>query len=200
MLSVFYSKIFVFLGIFALLLPLMLVGFSPSYSFAHEDNNKYENSQTFVATGVIDTQGAVREDFWFPVMIWPVSNPTISSGFGYRKAPCSSCSSNHLGIDFVPGYASEIFVVMDGIVVGVGSRGEYGTCVIVEHPNGWQTLYAHMIPRSQTVAIGDKIIQGKVIGLVGNSGVSTGAHLHFEIIIDGVQQNPLPILNELTKR
>lgn len=151
-----------------------------------------------VPASTTEPQDATREDFWFPKMVWPVESVVISSGFGYRTSPCRACSSDHQGTDFTPGYGSKIFSVMEGVVEFSGSGGSYGTHIIIVHPNGWKTLYAHMIPGSNMVSAGDSVNQGQTIGLIGNSGTSTGAHLHFEIIIDGVAQDPMPILNEWT--
>lgn len=198
MLSIFNSKFFVFLAVFVLIMPAIV--FSSGYSFANISTTKHESSQKIPSVPEHLSQTIEREEFWFPVMIWPVSNPVVSSGFGHRDSSCRLCSSDHRGVDFTPGRGSEIFAVMDGVVVDAGSMGTYGSAVLIEHPNGWQTLYAHMIPGSITVSAGDSVVQGKAIGLVGSSGVSTGAHLHFEIVIDGVQKNPMPILNELTKK
>jgi murein DD-endopeptidase MepM/ murein hydrolase activator NlpD len=145
-----------------------------------------------------DAPNAIREDFWFPRMVWPVKYVNVSSGFGYRSSACGGCSSNHQGTDFTQGQGAQIFSVMEGVVELSGPGGSFGTHVIVLHPNGWKTLYAHMVPGSNAVSVGDKVNQGQIIGLVGNSGTSTGPHLHFEIIIDGVSQNPMPLLNKWT--
>lgn len=168
-------------------------------SHATHQEVKHVESQTFISNSA-PIPSVERDGFWFPTMVWPVDSIEISSGFGYREAACRLCSSDHRGIDFTPGFGSNIYSVMDGVVIGSGNMDSYGSAVIIEHPNGWRTLYAHMVPGSIAVAVGDSVYQGQTIGLVGDSGVSTGPHLHFEIIIDGVQKNPLPILNDLIKK
>ena len=200
MLSFLSSKTVAVVSAMVLLLPILLVGSNVGYSFAYPGQSQHQNAQLFIAGSNSNVSDASREEFWFPTMIWPVANPVVSSGFGHRDSSCRLCSTDHRGTDFTPGRGSEIFAVMDGTVIEAGTNGAYGTVVVIEHPNGWKTLYAHMTPGSQTVSIGDTVIQGKTIGLVGSSGVATGAHLHFEIIVNGVQRNPLPILNEWTQK
>lgn len=117
---------------------------------------------------------------------WPLApNSDVSSGFGWRTAPCSwGCSSDHQGVDFDPGYGTRIHVVATGVVVEATSGGGLGQHVVVQHTiNGQmvQTVYGHMIYGSQTVAVGQTVKMGEVIGLVGSTGASTGPHLHFEV-------------------
>ncbi|MCU1417338.1 MAG: metalloendopeptidase family, partial [Schumannella sp.] len=109
----------------------------------------------------------------------------ISSGFGFRIAPCSwGCSSDHQGVDFDPGYGTSIHVIADGVVVESTSGGGLGQHVAVKHVIDGrvvETVYGHMIFGSQTVSVGDKVKMGEIIGHVGSTGASTGPHLHFEV-------------------
>ncbi|CAN5298196.1 hypothetical protein BH11ACT3_BH11ACT3_13720 [soil metagenome] len=120
---------------------------------------------------------------------WPLSPSTeVSSGFGYRIAPCYGCSSDHQGVDFDPGEGTPIDVIADGTVVESTLEGGLGQHVIVQHVIDGQlvqSVYGHMIAGSQTVGVGDSVVRGQVLGLVGSTGASTGAHLHFEIRPDG---------------
>ena len=75
-----------------------------------------------------------------------------------------------------------------------GEYRSYGEYVVVDHHDGTMTLYAHLSPNSRTVAKGDKVSQGQVLGIVGTTGNSTGLHLHFEVRINGKCVNPLPYL------
>ncbi|CAN5553982.1 hypothetical protein BH09ACT4_BH09ACT4_19600 [soil metagenome] len=137
---------------------------------------------------------ATREDFIvtrFTTVQWPVApNTDVSSGFGLRIAPCWGCSSDHQGVDFDPGEGTAIHVVADGVVVESAlEAGGLGQHVVVEHNIDGkvvQTVYGHMILGSQTVRTGDKVKMGEIIGLVGSTGASTGAHLHFEVRPGGV--------------
>jgi murein DD-endopeptidase MepM/ murein hydrolase activator NlpD len=130
--------------------------------------------------------GTIRWPFPFAV--------PISSGFGERVAPCRGCSSHHMGVDFTPGYGSAIFVIADGVVIE--SRDDaygFGNHVIIEHEINGHTitsLYAHMQHGSTLLQVGDVVKVGDFIGLVGQTGTATGAHLHFEITVDGVKVDP----------
>ncbi|GGL79143.1 hypothetical protein GCM10009706_17130 [Curtobacterium citreum] len=125
--------------------------------------------------------GEVRSPFPGPVR--------MSSGFGYRSAPCGACSSLHQGLDFNPGMGAPIGAVAAGKVRVSGTYFSYGTAVIIDHVIDGRkvaTLYGHMIPGSSPLKAGDTVEAGEFIGKVGSSGVSTGAHLHLEVLMDGV--------------
>ncbi|MGN8049212.1 M23 family metallopeptidase [Curtobacterium sp. 22159] len=125
--------------------------------------------------------GEVRSPFPGPVR--------MSSGFGYRSAPCGACSSLHQGLDFNPGMGAPIGAVAAGTVRVSGTYFSYGTAVVIDHlidGRKVSTLYGHMIPGSSPLRVGDRVEAGEFIGKVGNSGVSTGAHLHLEVLMDGV--------------
>jgi murein DD-endopeptidase MepM/ murein hydrolase activator NlpD len=131
--------------------------------------------------GAVTFGGDVRSPFPGPVQ--------MSSGFGYRSAPCGACSSLHQGLDFTPGMGTPIGAVAAGKVRVSGTYFSYGNAVIIDHVvDGRQvsTLYGHMIPGSSPLKVGDTVAAGQFIGLVGSSGVSTGAHLHLEVLMDGV--------------
>lgn len=118
-------------------------------------------------------------------LIWPV-RATLTSGFGPRGR------GYHRGIDLGAPYGAEFQAAAEGVVTFSGWYYNYGRTIIIRHPNGWQTLYAHA---SQLVAgEGERVSRGQVIGKVGSSGRSTGAHLHFELIRSGNKVNPLPYL------
>lgn len=124
--------------------------------------------------------GEVRSPFPGPVR--------MSSGFGYRTAPCGACSSLHQGLDFNPGMGAPIGSVAAGTVRVSGVYFSYGETVIVDHVVDGRkvsTLYGHMIPGSSPLRVGDTVQPGQFIGSVGSSGVSTGAHLHLEVLMDG---------------
>jgi len=129
---------------------------------------------------------------------WPFTRYVpIASGFGPRDAPCGGCSSFHDGLDFLPGSGAPIGAIAPGVVtiVGQDSGGyaSYGTRVVIEHViNGQkvESLYAHMIAGSPTVAVGDTVTVGQTLGLVGSTGASTGAHLHLGISLGGVFVDP----------
>ena len=131
---------------------------------------------------------------------WPFPTAVpISSGFGDRVAPCRYCSSDHRGVDFVPGNGAPIFAIADGVVTASEFGGGYGQYVYLEHDiNGRSvlTVYAHMQRNSSPLRVGDVVQVGDFIGLVGNTGISTGPHLHFEVRIEGEYVDPFAWLKE----
>ena len=131
---------------------------------------------------------------------WPFPTAVpISSGYGDRVAPCRYCSSDHRGVDFVPGNGAPIFAIADGVVTAAEFGGGYGQYVYLEHDvNGRSvlTVYAHMQRGSSPLRVGDVVEVGDFIGLVGNTGISTGPHLHFEVRIEGEYVDPFAWLRE----
>lgn len=127
---------------------------------------------------------------------WPfASGAPITSGFGPRNvAGCGFCSTYHKGLDFTPGSGVPIQIIADGVVSAViVSNSGLGNHVIVDHViNGQkvQSVYAHMQYGSITVAEGQTVTVGSVVGKVGSTGASTGAHLHFEVHLDGTPVDP----------
>ncbi len=126
---------------------------------------------------------------------WPFAAPSpISSGFGPRTAPCGGCSSNHKGLDFNPGNGTQIQAIAGGVVrSAVSSDSGLGVHVIIEHEiDGTKvtSTYAHMQFGSVPLTKGQVIAAGDPVGRVGNTGASTGAHLHLEIAVAGEQIDP----------
>lgn len=135
------------------------------------------------------TDGSIR---------WPFPTQVkISSGYGERVAPCYGCSSLHMGLDFQPPNDSPIFAIADGtVVLSQDDTYGYGNHVIIDHGDllgdghNIRSLYAHMQHNSVPLRAGDEIHVGDFIGLVGMTGTATGIHLHFELLVDGVQVDP----------
>jgi murein DD-endopeptidase MepM/ murein hydrolase activator NlpD len=121
-------------------------------------------------------------------MIWPV-NGRITSTFGYRYHPILHFGRMHKGIDFGAAWGSPIVATADGQVIRAGWAGGYGRQVRVAHGGGIVTAYNHM--SSIAASVGSVVRQGQVIGYVGSSGLSTGPHLHYEVLKDGVAVNPM---------
>lgn len=126
-----------------------------------------------------------------PKFAWPIRGP-LSSFFGYRPDPFTGIRRFHAGIDIAVDAGSEIRAAMDGKVADVGYNANYGNYVILSHADGFQTLYGHLT--SPSVTVGTTIAQGSVIGLSGNTGYSTGPHLHFGIFRRSLALNPLKYL------
>lgn len=124
---------------------------------------------------------------------WPVKSGYLSSTFGRRSDPFHGKAAMHKGVDFAARLGSEIKSVAPGVVTFSGRRNGYGWVVEVAHADGYTTLYAH---NSRNIAqLGDLVQRGQVIGLVGNTGRSTGAHLHFEVKRNGQQVDPKAYLS-----
>ena len=129
--------------------------------------------------------------------IWPVNtSKKISSPIGNRVAPGGFGSTNHKGVDICNvGFTSSVFAVKSGKVLLTntsGYGGGYGNYVVIDHGGGVTTLYAHM--SVVKVSEGQMVSQGTVLGITGSTGASTGPHLHYEVRINGVYQNPLNYL------
>jgi murein DD-endopeptidase MepM/ murein hydrolase activator NlpD len=122
---------------------------------------------------------------------WPFDGDVrISDGFGPRVSPCAGCSSFHLGTDFLPGYGNPVYAMADGVVTAVNNAGGLGVHVVIDHLIDGQlitTTSAHMQVGSVRVSVGQSVKAGDAIGLVGNTGDSTGPHLHFELRLNGAE-------------
>ncbi len=124
---------------------------------------------------------------------WPMRG-AISSGFGMRPDPFTGQTRFHNGIDIVNGMGTPVRAAASGRVVHVDNQiGNYGRFVIIRHPDGFQTLYAHL--DSFSVRNGQTISRGQQIGRMGNSGRSTGPHLHFSVVHNGTFVNPMRYLH-----
>ena len=128
-----------------------------------------------------------------PTYIKPISGGRQSSGFGRRKSPTKGASSYHKGVDWSVPTGTAVFASCGGTVAKAGWGSGYGYCVYINHEDGRQTRYGHL--SKVLVKAGQTVKQGERIALSGNTGISTGPHLHFEILINGSQVNPLKYLN-----
>lgn len=128
-----------------------------------------------------------------PTYIKPISGGRLSSNFGRRKAPTKGASSYHKGIDWSTPVGTAVMASSAGTVVKAGWGSGYGYVVYINHADGRQTRYGHL--SKVLVSVGQTVSQGQKIALSGNTGVSTGPHVHFEILIGGSQVDPLQYLN-----
>ena len=117
----------------------------------------------------------------------PLSSP-VSSAFGWRSDPFHGLTRFHAGVDIAAAYGREVPAAGAGQVVFAGVQGGYGNTVVIEHPGGVRTRYAHLA--STQVEIGERVKAGAVIGRVGSTGRSTGSHLLFEVLQDGRPVDP----------
>jgi murein DD-endopeptidase MepM/ murein hydrolase activator NlpD len=133
--------------------------------------------------------------------IQPVSNKKltrVASGWGWRIHPIYKIRKFHEGMDFTAPIGTEIYATGDGVITEVkASYGGYGNDIVVNHGYGYETLYAHL--SRFNVKQGQKVKRGDVIGFVGNSGLSTAPHLHYEVHKSGTKLNPVNFyFNDLT--
>ncbi|MCR4705497.1 MAG: M23 family metallopeptidase [Lachnospiraceae bacterium] len=128
-----------------------------------------------------------------PTYIKPISGGRFTSGFGRRKAPKKGASTYHKGVDWATPVGTAVMASCGGTVVKAGWASGYGNVIFINHIDGRQTRYGHL--SRVLVKPGQKVNQGQKIALSGNTGVSTGPHVHFEILIGGSQVNPLNYLS-----
>ena len=128
-----------------------------------------------------------------PTYIKPLSGGRLSSGFGKRSAPTAGASTYHKGVDWAVPVGTAIYASSGGTVSRAGWGSGYGYVVYIDHTDGRQTRYAHL--SKVLVKVGQTVKQGEKIALSGNTGITSGPHLHFEMLINGVQKNPLQYLN-----
>ena len=162
-------------------------------------------AQSYVAPTGVAAATVSRDSYTVTVpspVQWPVPKETgIADRFGQRIAPCAGCSSYHEGIDFDAGYGAEVHAIAAGVVVETNnpSSSALGVHVSIQHLIDGQavtSVYGHMQTGSMHLKVGDIVTVGQVVGLVGSTGASTGAHLHFEVRVGGVKAvNPLAWLS-----
>lgn len=125
--------------------------------------------------------------------IQPVSNKNLremASGFGYRIDPIYKTRRMHTGMDFTARVGTDVYATGDGVVEALEVSGwGYGRCIVINHGYGYKTRYAHL--SAFKVRQGQKVKRGELIGLVGNTGKSTGPHLHYEVEKGGKKVNPV---------
>jgi murein DD-endopeptidase MepM/ murein hydrolase activator NlpD len=123
----------------------------------------------------------------------PVATGIVTSGFGWRTHPLLHVSELHSGVDWAAPPGTPIFAAGNGDIEEIGEKGGYGKYVRIRHANGYETAYGHMTAYARGLDVGSHVRQGQIIGFVGSSGLSTGTHVHFEIIINDRFVNPMTI-------
>ena len=123
------------------------------------------------------------------LMKTPINGARLSSSFGMRKHPILGYNKMHRGTDFAASEGTPIMASGDGIILKAGWCGGGGNCVKIKHNKTYQTVYAHMKNFSKVAVPGKRVKQGEVIGYVGSTGLSTGPHLHYEVIENGKKIN-----------
>ncbi len=147
----------------------------PLYLFKNKKTNDHfdENGQSIKKT----------------LMKTPINGARLSSSFGMRKHPILGFNKMHRGTDFAAPMGTPIMASGDGIVVRAGWCGGGGNCVKIKHNSTYSTVYAHMSKFGRGIKKGKRVKQGQTIGYVGSTGLSTGPHLHYEVIENGKKIN-----------
>lgn len=129
--------------------------------------------------------------------LWPVASYVyVSSRFGLRVHPITGQKKSHTGIDIASNQGTAVYASDGGSVTLAGWNGGYGNCIMIDHGNGYVTLYGHL--SSISVSVGQTVSQGTTIGAVGSTGNSTGPHLHFEVLKNGTRIDPEQFFSGLT--
>ena len=151
------------------------------YRYTHADGK---------TTDYYDESGASVRKF---LMKTPISGARLSSGFGFRRHPILGYNKMHRGVDFAAPRGTPVYAAGDGIVQRANRFGTFGNYVKIKHENGYSTAYAHLNGFAKGIKKGTRVRQGQVIAYVGNTGRSTGPHLHYEVARNGKQINPMKI-------
>ncbi len=154
---------------------------------------------TYRAVRYTDAGG--RTDYYTPAGLsvrkaflrTPVAFTRISSRFGTRYHPLLNRIRAHQGVDYAGARGTPIKAAGDGKIIFRGRKGGYGRVVILQHGGHISTLYAHMRKFARTQHVGSHVRQGQIIGYIGQSGLATGPHLHYEFRVNGVHRNPLTV-------
>ncbi len=125
------------------------------------------------------------------LMKTPINGARLSSGFGMRKHPILGYNKKHQGVDFAAPTGTPIMAAGTGHIEFVGNNGGAGKYIRIKHLNGYKTSYSHLSKYASGIKKNIKVRQGQVIGFVGNTGLSTGPHLHYEVIFNGSRINPM---------
>jgi len=123
----------------------------------------------------------------------PVNNAIMRSGFGGRRHPILGYVKMHTGVDWATAYGTPIFAAGNGVLEKVGLEGGYGKYIRIKHNNGYETAYGHMSAFAKGMEVGKRVRQGQVIGFVGSTGMSTGPHVHYEILVNGRFVDPMRV-------
>ena len=135
-----------------------------------------------------DDSGSTARKF---LMKTPINGARLSSGFGFRQHPILGYTLLHKGTDFAAPIGTPIMAAGDGVIERAGGFGTYGNYVRIRHSDGYETAYAHMSRFGRGIRAGARVNQQQVIGYVGVTGRSTGPHVHYEVLFNGQQINPM---------
>jgi len=157
------------------------------------DGKQLEYFKFITDDGYVDYFNREGKNVKKSILKTPLDGARISSNFGMRKHPISGFNKMHKGVDFAAPTGTPIYAGGNGTIEYVGRNGGYGKYIRIRHNNGYKTAYAHLSNYKKGISKGVRVNQGEVIGYVGSTGNSTGPHLHYEIIYQNKQINPLKL-------
>ncbi len=163
------------------------------YSKIKIDKNILEFYKFKLDDGYVDYFNIKGENVKKSILKTPLDGAKLSSGFGMRKHPISGFNKMHKGVDFAAPIGTPIYAGGNGVIEFVGNNGGYGKFIRIRHNNEFKTAYAHLSKYAKGITKGVRVNQGDTIGYVGNTGLSTGPHLHYEILFQNKQINPLKL-------
>jgi murein DD-endopeptidase MepM/ murein hydrolase activator NlpD len=123
----------------------------------------------------------------------PVTQARFTSGFGMRRHPIVKRYRMHTGVDWAAPTGTPILAAGDGVVEKIGTRAGYGRSITMKHLHGYETTYNHMSGYAKGLKRGDRVAQNQVIGYIGSTGLSTGPHLHYEVLVNSRFVDPMKI-------
>jgi len=145
------------------------------------------------ADGEVDLYDEKGQSVRKTLMITPIDGARLSSRYGMRRHPILGYSRMHKGLDFAAPHGTPIMAAGDGVVEYAGRNGGYGKYIRIRHANEYKTVFGHMSKFAQGIRNGVRVKQGEIIGYVGSTGISTGPHLHYEVLYGGKSINPSSI-------
>lgn len=163
-----------------------------SLNLAGETPRRYYRFHT-TDDGVIDFYDETGKSAKKFLMRKPLAGGVFRSGFGIRRHPILGYSRMHSGVDWADDTGSPIYAAGNGTVIHADWSSGYGRRIEIQHLNGYVTTYSHMSGFARGIQEGQKVRQGQIIGYVGNTGLSTGPHLHYEVAINGNYVDPMRI-------
>ena len=161
-----------------------------SATFGGNTRNLYRFQMEDGAFDYFDEDGRSAKQF---LLRNPLPNGKFRSGFGGRRHPILGYSKMHTGVDWAAPTGSPIIAAGNGVVEKAGWAGGYGKQTIIRHANGYETSYNHQSRIGQGIKPGVRVRQGQVIGYVGTTGLSTGAHLHYELMVNNRKVDPMRV-------
>ncbi|MGH6666079.1 MAG: M23 family metallopeptidase, partial [Pseudolabrys sp.] len=181
--------------------------------YAGEDEAPAPDSRNDVLFAALTVGGEVKKFYRFPspddgivdyydesgksakkfLVRKPVAVGIMRSGFGIRRHPILGYTKMHTGVDWAGPVGTPIYASGNGVIERAGWESGYGKYIRIRHTNGYETAYGHMSAFARGIDEGVRVRQGQVIGFVGSTGLSTGSHLHYEILVNGRFVDPMRI-------